>query len=852
MLITGLKEPLRSQVQLRVTSATRYADIREWVLQYENVNAPWRSSVSGKGAGGGSSSGPQPMEVDQVTAWKGGKGKDKGKGKYIKGTSKDKGKGGKKGGGKHDGRPWQRQQQHPQSGKGKDSNKWSQPWRGNHQDPYRPGKAKGKGAGASSVCHNCGQAGHWKNECPKGKQKGVHQVEETQSQAPLSSSHSISSTSATAYRTPSAVHRVQAVEQVEVNTPPGCRVTRIFDISEVESDVDDFALVGSGVMVVSMLDVSSPSLVVHQMDCTDDDGNWTSWTPSNQDVDLMEPASSKVVEVNMVAASPKKPTVAEVVLDSGADVLVAPLHFAKYGKPSGCSGVIMQDAQGKRIPEVDSRILEIEVTDTNGEVLKIKEKFSIANVGSLILSLGRLLRGGWNLSHRARGQVIVKDGCEVPIKLRRNTLVMAALVSAIAAFDTGPLPPQAEELAHRPGWHILPSGLPLLVAHRVEEIPYEGSVWSADDWSWVAVFVRRDPAIRLPQPGDVWVQVMALPAEVFEEVPKKLVEIEAELEGRHDVCVVFHVEELAKDLLSSPSDVFREPSDEDPPFLPAGAEEAGNGMAVEEVFPDNRPLRGEEEEPRGAGIFIDDVKIDVETPLKTLRSLCERLELPKSGSKNKVLQRLKLHHEVLQKQMATEIAQKMFKDQERDPTIIKAPILPSAMQQELHAVTHQPFQPWCQACVMGRSRQSPHERRDPSAEDEKKIEAQTKPCIQIDYCFTFTKERVEGAEELDDDIEDGAEAEKPDYRDQYGLNLIATESTTGWVICLPILAKGTSSLKKVTEALVRLSMQVGGGDEVVFQGDPESSIKQILNSVEACRARLGLRTQLRLVATIKF
>ena len=120
-VITGLKEPLRCQVQLRVTSATRCADIRERVLQYENVNAPWSSSVSGKGAGGGSSSGPQPMEVDQVTAWKGGKGKDKGKGKYIKGTSKDKGKGGKKGGGKQDGRPWQHQQQHSQSGKGKDS-----------------------------------------------------------------------------------------------------------------------------------------------------------------------------------------------------------------------------------------------------------------------------------------------------------------------------------------------------------------------------------------------------------------------------------------------------------------------------------------------------------------------------------------------------------------------------------------------------------------------------------------------------------------------------------------------------------------------------------------------------------
>ena len=45
-----------------------------------------------------------------------------------------------------------------------------------------------------------------------------------------------------------------------------------------------------------------------------------------------------------------------------------------------------------------------------------------------------------------------------------------SVVSAIALLDSGPLPPHAEEVATHPGWHILPSGLPVLTAHRCDEL----------------------------------------------------------------------------------------------------------------------------------------------------------------------------------------------------------------------------------------------------------------------------------------------------------------------------------------------------------------------------------------------
>ena len=135
---------------------------------------------------------------------------------------------------------------------------------------------------------------------------------------------------------------------------------------------------------------------------------------------------------------------------------------------------------------------------------------------------------------------------------------------------------------------------------------------------------------------------------------------------------------------------------------------------------------------------------------------------------------------------------------------------------------------------MGRSRQSPHAQQKPremqASED---MSAKNVPVIQIDYCYTFTKERHE-LPEVEDEGPDQPE-EAPDQRDQFGLNLVACESTTGWAMALPILEKGAGSLKRTTEQLARLSMQVTATEPSMFQGHPEASMKQVINSVEACR-----------------
>ena len=643
----------------------------------------------------------------------------------------------------------------------------------------------------------------------------------------------------------------------------GCPET--FDISGVEEPDGSFGLEDPEVLVIEagVLPAGAQAIPVpiFAMDSTDHLDDWTyapelvcSLAPITEEPDEIEVADVLVVHAGQVEGKTVR-----VVVDSGADVSVAPARFRAMGVPADGPRIYMKDAQGNHIPNQGQRTLNLKIVSTSGAPVTVKERFEIANVKSFILSLGRLLRSGWCLGEENGTNAIRRGNCALPITLQRNTLTMEAHVSAIALLDSGPLPPPLEELACTQGWHILPSGLPIFVAHNVAELPLESSVWSSEDWTWIAAFVRKGPGGPKPRPGDVWLQFFSMTTEEYEGHPKVLQELEPELVPRHDVILLFHVDKLSSTLLTDPQDVFDDFQGEGDIVMPQQPLEDDGGGIGNDDLPEER-----DREPQGpADEVMDGVTLSVETVFKDLKELCSKYGIATSGGKNKVLRRLKMHGEVVEKQLATEVARGIFKEQARDPTTLPTPVLPSPLQQELHAITHQPFAPWCQACVAGRSRQSPHKAEDPSETHE---HPQKSPMvIQLDYCYTFTSEKG-GVPEKEDESrvvddsgvtegpgegpqqEEENKTDRPDYKDQFGLNLLAAESTTGWVAALPLVAKGAASVKRVAESMVRLSLQLAGGDEVVVQGDPEPAMKQVLNSVEACRTKLGLRTQVRLTA----
>ena len=349
-IVGGLREPLKSQIQLRLTGKTTYAEIREWILQYEAVNAPWSSTLSVRSGTKDQGGGPQPMEVDRVwTKGKEGKGKkgEKGdtKGKKGKGKTKDgKGKFGQSQWNQQ-GSQWKQQpnsQWSQQGGQWKQQtgNQWNQ--QGN-QWKQTGGAGKGKGK-----CHTCGQSGHWKWECPfKGKGKGINQVDTSSSSA--STAPSSSSGASTAPSSATAFNKANGyVNRVEVSlgTPPGCEVTQLFDISELD-DPDDggpFSLEPAEVMAIQAVPqvlsegsgdgdaaqspepstflpdgaswkgdwLKQPGLQAFRLDATDGDGRWT--LPEYEPNLRIEP----VVAVRAVTANSTEEV--EVVVDSGADI----------------------------------------------------------------------------------------------------------------------------------------------------------------------------------------------------------------------------------------------------------------------------------------------------------------------------------------------------------------------------------------------------------------------------------------------------------------------------------------------------------------------------------------------------
>ena len=63
----------------------------------------------------------------------------------------------------------------------------------------------------------------------------------------------------------------------------------------------------------------------------------------------------------------------------------------------------MRDAQGHEIQQHAARYLNVEVQDDEVKLVTIREKFAIAKVNSLIISLGKLWRSGGRGSTGKKG-----------------------------------------------------------------------------------------------------------------------------------------------------------------------------------------------------------------------------------------------------------------------------------------------------------------------------------------------------------------------------------------------------------------------------------------------------------------
>ena len=234
---------------------------------------------------------------------------------------------------------------------------------------------------------------------------------------------------------------------------------------------------------------------------------------------------------------------------------------------------------------------------------------------------------------------------------------------------------------------------------------------------------------------------------------------------------------------------------------------------------------------RQSEVELDETTYSEKMTVKELQLACKERQLPTSGSKKKLLERLVAFKVNLENHMHLAVANKLYNEQRRRPVTLGQPKLPSLAEQELRNVTHWPYAPWCQACVASRSKEDKHERSDCKEDIRKNV-------IQIDFCYTYTGEEDRSEKVVVDKV--------TERQDQHGTVLVMTSSETKAIHAVPVPSKGTASLKTLTEEIVRFALENSAREPCIIQADSERATRQLLRSVQQVRSVLGMKTEIRL------
>lgn len=133
----------------------------------------------------------------------------------------------------------------------------------------------------------------------------------------------------------------------------------------------------------------------------------------------------------------------EVVLDSGADISLAPLWMRMYGRTAPVKArVILRDAQGTKIRVTDQRIIEVEFEDVQGNLVKVEEVFLISSVVHPLLAVGKLLKKGWEFRDgTAKGTILTEGTTKIAVNYNNNSLTAKAFVRAVSwEVEAKPIP----------------------------------------------------------------------------------------------------------------------------------------------------------------------------------------------------------------------------------------------------------------------------------------------------------------------------------------------------------------------------------------------------------------------------
>ena len=859
-----------------------YAETRDLILNYDKASVIWQGSTTQDGLTVVlDSRNDDPMGINRLWSES-----QKGKGKGQKGKDQ-KGKGKSKGKGKDKGKGQQNQQYNHGKGSSQQHNNTKGKGRGDGNKSQHGSNRNWDNSGKqpeTRACFHCGKPGHLAANCwskSKGK-PAVRQVEETNQQNQQNSSSP--STTSQSMASSSLSGSIRQVEMYDMSTPRTSAGIQRFRIDSW--DDEDWQVRVVHVDVLDHFNVDGVTVhgpCIHDMTASDHNGDWTfpaeehhgyprcgtedgleRWYSTSFEESLQPTCSDlqQMFTARVCAVTDNAEQRERVVIDTGADVSVAPLWLERRGEhQQDWCGAQIRNANGGEMITRGIRRMSLSMYDVQGDVVSFKEDFVVCNVNQPILAVGKLLRAGWRLGQEpGHGMCLVCPAgtTKVPIAFSKNSLEAQAFVRVVGERSSSSrrLPGIPEEQCEAqaeaspalqvekfmqlgqgydmhliPGWSVTELGHPVHFAEKTDKLVDGSAAWNPGHFPFRTALASMDlKSWKIVRANEKWAEQDDREQQ-YTGVPRKLVTIlswepltEAELGMSED--------EMQEYLVRLGEEVQFAAYEEDPEKgIEAGAQaeepEQAEDVAVQAdaVVPAEQVVHA----PHGvepAEIVINGQRVTRDSTLRELRAAAKFRNISGSGSKQKVWLKLVADELAIQATAASRAAVERQQEMVIDGRVPRRPREPTARQKEVHEATHQPFAPWCQACVMSRSREDSH---SPSAHGEEQDGAEAGSVVQMDFMFPKADHEVPREQEK--------EMEKC-------VVLVAADKWSHAVMASVAEQKGGASSVKLTKDLfdfcLRVSMQ-----EVTIQCDNEPGIMAIAKNVEKMRLQNGLKTHIR-------
>ena len=546
-----------------------------------------------------------------------------------------------------------------------------------------------------------------------------------------------------------------------------------------------------------------------------------------------------------------------IIIDSGADAPIFPATWKEFGKQVVERGKRsgLQDAQGRPIPTMGRRDIEVLLRDDQGKVVRIRERVTISDaVSQPILCFGRLMEQGWSINSREQALIHEADGKEgkIPVEMQNKSLTVLGHIRMIeekplvVRMMSVTLDDSLRQLNH--GWHLNERGME--VGFHLSNCYQDPSLVSQE------LTDRRRTAL-IQHPTGLWdmveycepLRTWSSPSGEFEEPGMRYVitiltkdTVEPELIGfsMDDEIGDFDREKKNEPNTNDEDKIPEAPDEEivtedifgqdqrqdaqgggDPLHLPQGPrdEEAQQDQRLPAVPPVDRPRMDEiVVAPFDAQeIVVNGVTLNALSSQGALKAGLRHFGKSTSGSKRKLFDRLVNHIKQMELELAREAALQAERAHHREPRMQVAVNKPSEKEVELHCLTHTPYQGWCEHCVAHRARPDRHERNDLSKES-------SIPTISFDFCYT----KALGDGEAERDV-------------NAAMWMVMADSHSGYLGCCPL--KGKGQIKLAIHELMSFTQSLGY-TTVRFSSDNEPTTRMILRGLLNARHALGLPTRI--------